>query len=249
MQELTIKRFSKAANSYDQNAGMQQEIADKVIELIPKHFENGLDLGCGTGLNFAKLLTKVNHITGLDLAEGMIAEAQKRNIPNATAIYGDIEKLPFQENSFDLIFSSLALQWCDLTKAFSEIKRVATPKAFVALAFPVDGTLSELKEALAISGLGDRTAKFPDINVAEELSEKFFSLKAQEHLFQRQYSTPGDFLKAIRGVGADSPNTNAPLGKEAYKRFHNTLQKMSTQNKLIHSYRTLIISGYLNQPL
>ena len=64
----------------------------------------------------------------------------------------DAYSLPFRDGSFDLVFSSLMLQWCDdLDAVFAEIARVLKPGGVLLFSTFGPGTLAELREAWGAS--------------------------------------------------------------------------------------------------
>ena len=82
-------------------------------------------LGCGTAEE-SEMLSKYNpkKITGIDISEKSIAIA-KESYPNCNFYVGDMLNLPFKENEFDFIFSSLAITHVeDKDKVFKELYRV-----------------------------------------------------------------------------------------------------------------------------
>ena len=82
-------------------------------------------LGCGTAEE-SEMLSKYNpkKITGIDISEKSIAIA-KESYPNCGFYVGDMLNLPFKENEFDFIFSSLAITHVeDKDKVFKELYRV-----------------------------------------------------------------------------------------------------------------------------
>ncbi len=82
-------------------------------------------VGCGTAEESA-LLSEYNpkKITGIDISEKSIAIA-KESYPNCDFYVGDMLNLPFKENEFDFIFSSLAISHvADKDKVFKELYRV-----------------------------------------------------------------------------------------------------------------------------
>ena len=68
-------RFSKAAVQYNSIAGVQRIIAKQALNLPIDLQGTALDIGCGTGIP-QTLAIKV-HATGVDIAEGMLAQARK----------------------------------------------------------------------------------------------------------------------------------------------------------------------------
>lgn len=66
-----------------------------------------LDVGCGAGRPAIELSKYISQITGIDIEENMIREAQKRNNSNnAKFLKGDGFSIPFARNTFDLTYST-----------------------------------------------------------------------------------------------------------------------------------------------
>lgn len=93
-----------------------------------------LDIACGPG----NLLLEINKkspkakITGLDIDPKIlkIAAQKTKDIQNIKLVKASATELPFKDNSFDLVTSTLAFHHLDLKqkqKAFSEIKRILKP--------------------------------------------------------------------------------------------------------------------------
>jgi len=153
------RQFDRSANSYDHVAGMQRDIVADLMELISDgdHSINGqiLDAGCGTGYGLQALAKYYPQakFTGLDLAPEMlkIAYAQSGNkggnqTGNAEFVQGDIEALPFTDNTFDLTWSSSAIQWCNLKSAVTQLVRVTKPGGQIAISTFCAGTLREWRQ-------------------------------------------------------------------------------------------------------
>jgi malonyl-CoA O-methyltransferase len=67
-----------------------------------------LDAGAGTGRITLKLYAAGARVTALDISPDML-EILKRKEPNIRCVEGDMENMPFKDESFDMVFSSLAL--------------------------------------------------------------------------------------------------------------------------------------------
>ena len=69
---------------------------------------DALDAGCGTGFLSFELAARGHHVTGIDFAPAMIAEARRKAAERSLAVRleeGDAEQLPFAPASFDLVIS------------------------------------------------------------------------------------------------------------------------------------------------
>ncbi len=152
--------FSRAAPHYDEAALLQHEVGNRFIEQLPLFRIDPhqiLDIGCGTG-QISHALTRRYpgaSITSLDIAEGMVKSTRKKRPKSGFGLWrrnshhllvGDAESLPFADNSFDLIASSLTFQWCsNLHQLFSEIQRVLTPGGLLLFTTLGPDTLKELR--------------------------------------------------------------------------------------------------------
>jgi len=91
-----------------------------------------LDLGSGAGNDCfvaRAIVGDTGHVIGIDFTDAMIERARenvkKRGYANVDFIKGDIEKMPFEDNQFDVIVSNCVLNLVpDKNLAFAEIKRV-----------------------------------------------------------------------------------------------------------------------------
>lgn len=111
--------------------------------------ETVVDIGCGTGKGVRGLQKAYPRarVYAVDLAQQMLesAGANFRWLSKKRLITADMEELPFAPDSFDLVFSSLALPWCnDLGRALREMRRVARPGALLLFSSLGPGTLREL---------------------------------------------------------------------------------------------------------
>lgn len=101
----------------------------------PAPGERILDVATGTGTVAIALAEAVRgdcHITGIDITAAMI-EAARTHVAerNTEQIFtfqeASAENLPFADESFDLVTSSLALHHTDVSKVLREVRRVLQP--------------------------------------------------------------------------------------------------------------------------
>jgi ubiquinone/menaquinone biosynthesis C-methylase UbiE len=88
-----------------------------------------LDLCCGSGQATQYLVQRSHHVTGLDASPKSIARA-KHNVPDATYVEGWAESMPFADEQFDLVHTSVALHEMkpeQLQQILQEVYRVLKP--------------------------------------------------------------------------------------------------------------------------
>ncbi|MBE0485535.1 malonyl-ACP O-methyltransferase BioC [Marinobacter sp.] len=146
--------FGGASCTYDSASRLQKSMGDTMLARIPAELNHGivLDLGCGTGWFTRKLAERYPDagITGADLAPGMLAQAKTAGSDAVTWLNADAEQLPLADQSVDLIFSNLMIQWSPRPEVvLAECRRVMKPGGFLAVSTLLDGTLRELKQAWA----------------------------------------------------------------------------------------------------
>ncbi|MGY1438874.1 methyltransferase domain-containing protein [Streptomyces reniochalinae] len=98
-----------------------------------------LDIGCGPGTitaDFAALVPQ-GTVTGLDAAEGVLAQARRtaaeRGVANTRFTTGDVHALHFPDDSFDVVHAHQTLQHVgDPVTALREMRRVCAPGGVVA---------------------------------------------------------------------------------------------------------------------
>jgi ubiquinone/menaquinone biosynthesis C-methylase UbiE len=86
---------------------------------------NVLDAGCGTGWFTEYFESQGATVTGLDISEKMVEKTRAR-VPNANVIQANLaEPLKLEDTTFDLILSSLTLQYLESwTLTFTEFQRI-----------------------------------------------------------------------------------------------------------------------------
>jgi SAM-dependent methyltransferase len=92
-----------------------------------------LDVGCGPGLAAHLAARRGAQVSGLDAAEASLEIARERT-PEGDFQVGEMEDLPWPDNTFDLVTSFNAFQYAaDLMNTLREARRVARPEGRVAM--------------------------------------------------------------------------------------------------------------------
>lgn len=157
--------FGRAASAYDANAILQAEVREEMlsrldlVKLDPKVI---LDAGCGTGLGSLALRKRFTNasVLSLDFALPMLA-LTKQNAKNTSVLNSlksifksnqqhllcaDIEQLPVADASVGLVWSNVAIQWCnDLDRVFQHFHRVLQPEGLLMFSTFGPDTLKELR--------------------------------------------------------------------------------------------------------
>ena len=93
-----------------------------------------LDVGCGAGLACQVAQSRGAKVSGLDAAAGLVEIARSR-CPGADIRVGEIEELPFGDDSFDITTGFNSFQYAaDPAHALAEAKRVTKPNGCVLVA-------------------------------------------------------------------------------------------------------------------
>jgi arsenite methyltransferase len=104
--------------------------------------ERVLDLGCGAGtdsLIAAQMVGEQGHVTGIDMTNEMLAKARasaaSTGLANVDFVEGEAERLPFADESFDVVISNGVIDLIpDKDAVFSELHRVLAPGGRIQIA-------------------------------------------------------------------------------------------------------------------
>lgn len=127
---LARDQFNRQAAHYDQQwAAWNQASLDWMIRHAgaePHH--RLLDVATGTGYTALGFAPLVRAVVGVDVSEGMLAQARSRQIPNATFAAGSAEALPFPAADFHLVTCRIAPHhFTSVPRFLSECHRVLQP--------------------------------------------------------------------------------------------------------------------------
>ncbi len=91
-----------------------------------------LDVACGDGKDLAYYSEKGAICFGIDSSKELIKKA-RINCPSADIAEGYMERLPYKDNSFDIVLSKWAMQSSnDIPKVIQEMHRVLKPEGIIA---------------------------------------------------------------------------------------------------------------------
>ncbi len=118
----------------------------ELLQLIPSQGQLILDAGCGPGTYGIMLAQEGNEVIGLEISPQATRVARQRaneKKVNFLPVVGDLERLPFKDNSFDICFCGWVLHhFPDTGTAVAELSRVLRPGGKIALAEPNESNMA-----------------------------------------------------------------------------------------------------------
>jgi ubiquinone/menaquinone biosynthesis C-methylase UbiE len=106
-------------------------LAERLLRKMPHPEGNSiLEIGVGNGRDSIFLAKEGNEVTGIDVAKRAIELAEKNARKEGVKVnfkIGDAEKLEFENDAFDAVFSISVLHSTNLFKSLKEIARVLKP--------------------------------------------------------------------------------------------------------------------------
>ena len=205
--ELIKQRFKRKLISYDENAKIQKQMAQKLIDIIAldknlgeKEYINVLEIGCGTGL-----LTKITvdrldyrNYYAIDIVDGC-ADYIKNINSDINFVVSDIEEYIKKDNKkYDLILSNASLQWIDNLSDFilELINKLNDEGTLVFSTFGAEN----FREIFYVMG---KTLPYLSKQQLYEILQEY-SPYIEEEIRVMAFKTPLDVLKHISSTGVNA---------------------------------------------
>lgn len=227
------RAFARAVHSYDAAAVLQNEVRDRLLErldymrIAPRRI---LDVGSGTGLAAAQLLRRYGsaRLLQLDVSEPMLNIARQR-APRWRRWRGstqfaaaDAEQLPLTDGCCDLVFSNLALQWCnDLDAALQEFRRVLRPGGLLLFTSFGPDTLRELRQCWGEADGNVHVSSFADMH---DVGDAMVRAGLADPVMDAErmtltYDTLKGLMQDLKGIGAVNAAAARPRGLMGKRRM------------------------------
>ena len=245
--------FNNAAKNYDAHALLQKTVVDRLMESFDQIKVEPtviLDLGSGTGYGAKQLKQRFNkaHIYQADLSLEMLKGSRiksSRFFSKDHFLCADANKVPLSDESVDLVFSSLMLQWTnDPDAVFAEIRRVLKPNGvFVFTTFGPD-TLKELRESWKQVDDSVHINAFTDMHdigdalIRNGLGEPVLSIEN----IVLTYDECMQLMRDLKNIGAHNVNLGRRKTLTGKQRLQKVLQHYETfriNNKLPATYEVI----------
>lgn len=128
-----FKQFSDTSYWDEPAKLLRDRLERNGIPLSDIEGKSAIDVGCGGGrYTVALRLLGAGEVTGYDISATGLADAKKRveasDIKNVSFQQGNVLSLPFEDNSFDIVYSNGVLHHTeDWEKGVSELVRILKP--------------------------------------------------------------------------------------------------------------------------
>ncbi|HEY9103620.1 malonyl-ACP O-methyltransferase BioC [Chitinimonas sp.] len=259
------RAFERSAQSYDAAAVLQREVADRMLErldLVKLAPQRMLDAGSGTGYAGPRLRARYKdaRLIELDLALNMLQVAagkvgllDKVFTRRNWQVCADLEALPLADNSQELVWSSLAIQWLnEPDRAFREFHRVLRPEGLLMFSSFGPDTLLELKQAFAAVDDKPHVNRFIDMHdLGDALSHAGFSAPVMD--MEKIVLTYGDVkavMRDLKAIGAHNValgRNRGLMGKQAFQRACDAYEKLRRDGRLPATYE--VVYGHAWKPM
>jgi malonyl-CoA O-methyltransferase len=220
------RAFSRSAAHYDDAAALQREVCARLMESLDYLDDPAVglsppqcvvDVGCGPGHAAHAMQQRwpKAQVIALDLALPMLQAARAHTgtsrprwlggARGAAPVCGDARALPLRDNSVDVLFSNLCLQWVeDLPAVFAGFRRVLRPGGLLLISTFGPDTLFELRGAFAEADDAPHVSLFPSIAQFGDalIAAGFKDPVLDRDEFTQHHADLGALMRELRTLGA-----------------------------------------------
>jgi len=236
--------FNAAAESYDEVAELQRQVGEQLVErlqYVKQSFSSIIDIGSGTGYchNLLRQQYPGAFYYSLDLAHAMLQKAKQKQPfyrrwlrTQCAYVCADTECLPIADNSVELIFSNLTLQWMnDPQKTYQELYRILKPGGLLMFTSLGPDTLKELRQSWRAADDNVRVHPFIDMHHVGVmlLGAKFNVPVLDVEYYTLQFESVSGLMRELKNLGAHNAQTQQGAGltgksklqkmQQAYEQF------------------------------
>lgn len=257
--------FDRAASTYDAAAVLQAEVRARMLDrldLVRISPQLILDAGCGTGHASVALGRRFKHarVISLDIALGMLKQTARKQNPvqrllglgRQNQVCADIEQLPLVSQSVQLLWSNLAIQWCnDLDSAFTEAHRVLQTEGLLMFSTFGPDTLKELRQASSADPGHVHVSRFIDMHdIGDAIVRAGFSAPVLDvERFTLTYDDVISVMRDLKAIGAHNAadgRARGLLGKGFLQQLTENYEQFRSGGKLPATFE--VVYGHAWKP-
>ena len=261
------RAFNRAATDYDASAVLQREICTRMLErleYIKLQPERILDAGSGTGWGTRRLSRHYPdaQTIALDIASGMLQTARGHSGwwqklfggSRQMQVCGDIESLPLASKSVGMVWSNLAIQWCnDLPATFAELHRVLKVDGLLMFSTFGPDTLKELRRSFEGVDRHNHLNRFTDLHdIGDMLVHSGFAEPVMDmEYLTLTYDDVRGVLQDLKSIGAHNTTTGRPrglMGKRAWGQLVENYERLRSNGKLPATFEVVYGHAWKPQP-
>jgi malonyl-CoA O-methyltransferase len=259
--------FGRAASTYDAAAVMQHEVFERMfarLDLVKLQPQTILDAGCGTGWGQERLVGRYDqaHVLALDIALPMLQLAATRPTwwakllgrSRHSFLCADIEALPIRQNSVDMVWSNLAIQWCnDIELTFRELHRTLRPDGLLMFSTFGPDTLMELRTASRSDSQHTHVNRFFDMHdIGAALVRAGFADPVMDvERFTLTYDDVLGLMRDLKIIGAHNATEGRRRGLEGksfLRQLTDNYEQFRQEGKLPATYEVVYGHAWKGQP-
>jgi len=266
--------FGRAANTYDAAAILQKQVREEMLsrlDLVMLNPHTILDAGCGTGLGSHALQKRFakSQVVSLDFALPMLQKTRSTNPNNSligqvknflrgtkqNLLCADIESLPLANASIGLVWSNLAIQWCnDLDAALQEFQRVLQPDGLLMFSTFGPDTLKELRIATNTQSGVTSVSRFLDMHdIGDAMVRAGFSAPVLDvERFTLTYDDVKSVMRDLKSIGAHNATDGRArglLGRGFLQNLEAIYEQFRTNGKLPATFEVVYGHAWRGQDI
>ena len=249
---LVRRAFDRASATFDANAAVHAELRNRLLErldVVKLQPRVVLDLGAGTGHATRSLQDRYRsaYVLAADISVPMLQQARKQQrwFKRFGRVACDAHLLSLKNDSVDLVFSNLMLQWSDVPDGvFAEVRRTLKPEGFFAFTTFGPDTLRELRAAWAAADGFTHVNRFIDMHdigdalVRAGLTEPVLDVER----FTLTYTDALALMRDLKTIGAHNVTAGRPrglTGRGRLQRMIDAYEALRQDGRLPASYEVI----------
>lgn len=219
--ENIARHFRRSYSTYEAHAAAQKHISARLDDLLGRYCPDRqtpvLEVGCGTGLMTAHLLTHYapSDLWVNDLVDSSCSAVSARyHIPVGQCLPGDIETMVLPQN-FHLIVSASTFQWLSHpADTFSRLAAYLHSEGW--LVFSTFGE-ENCKEVREVTGEGLTYLTIQEMS--ELLASHFEVIYMEEERYTLSFANPSEVLRHLKLTGVNAASVARPWTRAALTNF------------------------------